>query len=141
MDLAHGHVVCVGVTEEARRSALVTSARAGPGDAVRPPAIEETRMNALSHQVAIVTGASSGIGRAAAKLFAHEGAKVVVAARRRQELEALVDEIAAAGGAAAALAGDVGDEAFARALVELATARFGGLDVAFNNAGAPSSPA
>jgi NAD(P)-dependent dehydrogenase (short-subunit alcohol dehydrogenase family) len=96
---------------------------------------EEMRMSMLSNKVAIVTGASSGIGRAAAKLFAHEGAKVVVAARRRKELDTLVDEIAAAGGAAAALAGDVGDEAFARALVELATDRFGGLDVAFNNAG------
>jgi NAD(P)-dependent dehydrogenase (short-subunit alcohol dehydrogenase family) len=92
-------------------------------------------MNALADKVAIVAGASSGIGRATAKLFAEEGAKVVVGARRRAELEALVEEIEAAGGAAVALAGDVRDKAFARALVEAAISRFGGLDVGFNNAG------
>jgi NAD(P)-dependent dehydrogenase (short-subunit alcohol dehydrogenase family) len=92
-------------------------------------------MKALADKVAIVAGASSGIGRATAKLFAEEGAKVVVGARRRAELEALVEEIEAAGGAAVALAGDVRDEAFARALVETALSRFGGLDVGFNNAG------
>ena len=89
----------------------------------------------LADKVAIVTGASSGIGYATAKLFAHEGAKVVVAARRRAELDALVDEIEAAGGRAVALAGDVKDKAFAKALVGEAVGRFGGLDVAFNNAG------
>ena len=92
-------------------------------------------MSALSNKVAIVTGASSGIGYAAAKLFASEGAKVVAAARRQPELDALVKEVTQAGGHAVALAGDVKDEAFARALVELAIHRFGGLDVAFNNAG------
>lgn len=92
-------------------------------------------MNALFEKVAIITGASSGIGRAAAKLFASEGAKVVVAARRRPELEALVDEITRAGGSAVALAGDVAEEGYASALVALAIERFGGLDVAFNNAG------
>jgi NAD(P)-dependent dehydrogenase (short-subunit alcohol dehydrogenase family) len=92
-------------------------------------------MNALAEKIAIVAGASSGIGRATAKLFAEEGAKVVVGARRRAELDALVDEIEAAGGTAVAIAGDVRDEAFARALVEAALGRFGGLDVAFNNAG------
>ena len=92
-------------------------------------------MTALSNKVAIVTGASSGIGYATAKLFAREGAKVVVGARRQPELDALVEEITQAGGYAVALAGDVKDEAFAKALVELAIGRFGGLDVAFNNAG------
>lgn len=92
-------------------------------------------MSALSGKIAIVTGASSGIGRATAALFAREGADVVVAARRQAELDALVAEIATAGGRAAALAGDVRDEAFAEALVALAVDRFGGLDVAFNNAG------
>lgn len=92
-------------------------------------------MSALSNKVAIVTGASSGIGYATAKLFAGEGAKLVVAARRQAELEALVEEITRAGGHAVALAGDVKDEAYAKALVELAVARYGGLDVAFNNAG------
>lgn len=92
-------------------------------------------MFALTNKVAIVTGASSGIGRATALLFADQGARVVVAARRRAELEALVAEIEDAGGTAAALAGDVREEAYAEALVDLATERFGGLDIAFNNAG------
>ena len=92
-------------------------------------------MTALFNKVAIVTGASSGIGYATAKLFASEGAKVVLGARRWPELKALVAAITQAGGDAVALAGDVTDEAFARALVELAIDRFGGLDVAFNNAG------
>ena len=92
-------------------------------------------MTALSNKVAIITGASSGIGYATAKLFAKEGAKVVVAARRQPELDALVEEIIQTGGHAVALAGNVKDEAFAKALVELAIDCFGGLDVAFNNAG------
>ena len=92
-------------------------------------------MTALANKVAIVTGASSGIGYATSKLFAREGAKVIVAARRQVELEALVAEIIASGGEAVALAGDVKDEAFAQALVDTAISRFGGLDVAFNNAG------
>jgi NAD(P)-dependent dehydrogenase (short-subunit alcohol dehydrogenase family) len=92
-------------------------------------------MSALSNKIAIVTGASSGIGYATAKLFAREGAKVVVAARRQRQLDALVEEISQGGGHAVALAGDVKDEAFAKALVELAVGRYGGLDVAFNNAG------
>lgn len=92
-------------------------------------------MKPLSQKVAIVTGASSGIGRATARLFAEEGAKVVVAARRRKALDYLVDEIADAGGTAIALAGDVKDEAYADALVRLAVREFGGLDIAFNNAG------
>ncbi|MFO1352359.1 MAG: SDR family oxidoreductase [Gammaproteobacteria bacterium] len=92
-------------------------------------------MTALANKVAIVTGASSGIGYATAKLFAREGAKVVVGARRQAELDALVADIADTGGEAVALAGDVKDEAFANALVETAMRCFGGLDVAFNNAG------
>jgi NAD(P)-dependent dehydrogenase (short-subunit alcohol dehydrogenase family) len=92
-------------------------------------------MNILTDKVAIVTGASSGIGRASALLFAREGAKVIVAARRQSELDALVAEIQAAGGAAIALAGDVRDESYAKALVARAVKGFGGLDIAFNNAG------
>ena len=92
-------------------------------------------MHALSNKVAIIAGASSGIGRATAKLFASEGASVVVGARREAELDALVAEIVVDGGRAFALAGDVTREDYARALVEAAVDRFGGLDVAFNNAG------
>jgi NAD(P)-dependent dehydrogenase (short-subunit alcohol dehydrogenase family) len=92
-------------------------------------------MKRLQGKVAIVTGASSGIGYATAKLFAHEGAKVVVAARRESELKKLVEEISSAGGEAIALAGDVQSEEFAKALVATAVRQFGRLDVAINNAG------
>ncbi len=92
-------------------------------------------MHALTGKVAIITGASSGIGRATALLFAREGAAVVVGARREAELDELVAEIRRVGGEAVRVVGDVRDEAFAQALVEQATEHFGGLDVAFNNAG------
>ncbi|MCB4767528.1 SDR family oxidoreductase [Ancylobacter sp. Lp-2] len=92
-------------------------------------------MGRLQDKVALITGASSGIGRATATLFAREGAKLVVGARRQAELDALVAEITAAGGEAVALAGDVSAEDYARALVALAVERFGRLDIAFNNAG------
>jgi NAD(P)-dependent dehydrogenase (short-subunit alcohol dehydrogenase family) len=93
-----------------------------------------TRMRMLEGKVAIITGASSGIGRATAMLFASEGAKLVLAARRSPELHQVVDEINAAGDALA-MPGDVCEEGFAQALVEAAVQRYGGLDVAFNNAG------
>ena len=92
-------------------------------------------MNRLDTKVALITGASAGIGRATAKLFAAAGAKVVLGARRDAELASLVAEIEAAGGQAVALAGDVRSEDYAKALVALAVERFGRLDVAFNNAG------
>ncbi|MEZ2127299.1 MULTISPECIES: SDR family oxidoreductase [unclassified Sinorhizobium] len=92
-------------------------------------------MTILREKIAIVTGASSGIGRAAAKLFAAEGAKVIVTARRKHELEMVVAEIAEAGGEAVAVTGDITDEALHGTLVETAVERFGGLDIAYNNAG------
>ena len=92
-------------------------------------------MPTLMNKTAIVTGASSGIGSATAKLFAREGANLVVTARRSEDLNRLVAEIEGAGGRAIAVVGDIRDEALARSLVETALERFGALDIAFNNAG------
>jgi NAD(P)-dependent dehydrogenase (short-subunit alcohol dehydrogenase family) len=92
-------------------------------------------MKRLQDKVALITGASAGIGRATAKLFAAEGAKIVVGARREAELASLLAEIESEGGTAVALAGDVRSEDYARSLVALAAERFGKLDIAFNNAG------
>jgi len=89
----------------------------------------------LESKTIIVTGASSGIGAAAALLFASEGANVVLGARRSGELEALAKTIKQANGRAVLLVGDVKDEGYADALVDLATKEFGRLDGAFNNAG------
>lgn len=92
-------------------------------------------MTLLKDKVAIIAGASSGIGRAAARLFAEAGAAVVVVARRADLLETLVAEIEANGGRAEAIVGDVTDEEIYRQAVETAIESFGGLDVALNNAG------
>ena len=92
-------------------------------------------MQLLAGKVAIVTGASSGIGYAAAVLFARHGAKVIAVARRSAELRKLVEAVTSEGGAARACTGDVRDEGFVKGLVDTAIAEFGGLDVAFNNAG------
>jgi NAD(P)-dependent dehydrogenase (short-subunit alcohol dehydrogenase family) len=89
----------------------------------------------LENKTIIVTGASSGIGAAAALLFAAEGANVVLGARRAAELDRLASDIERAGGTAAVLAGDAKDEGFAEALIDLAIKQFGGLDGAFNNVG------
>ena len=92
-------------------------------------------MGILEGKVALITGASDGIGYTSAKLFAREGAAVVAVARRQDRLAALVNDIEKAGGQAACLAGDVRDEHCARNAVALAVERFGGLDIGFNNAG------
>lgn len=89
----------------------------------------------LADRVALVTGAGSGIGRAAALAFAREGARVVLAGRRAAELDATAHAVTAAGGAALAVPTDVSRDAEARALVDRAVAEYGRLDCAFNNAG------
>jgi len=89
----------------------------------------------LGDKTIIVTGASSGIGAAAALLFAAQGARVVLGARRETLLDQLAGQIAQSNGRAVSLAGDVRDEDYLASLVRLAKAEFGGLDGAFNNAG------
>lgn len=92
-------------------------------------------MKQLNGKVALITVASRGIGRAVARLFADQGARVVVGARQEEGLFSLVDTIRERGGDAAALCGDVADESYAEALVGCALENFGGLDIAMNNAG------
>jgi len=89
----------------------------------------------LDSTVALVTGASSGIGEATAKRLAADGATVAVAARRLDRLERLVEEINDAGGKALAIEADVADRAAAEALVERTVAELGRLDTVINNAG------
>jgi NAD(P)-dependent dehydrogenase (short-subunit alcohol dehydrogenase family) len=92
-------------------------------------------MSDMSNKVALVTGASSGIGRATAKLFAEQGAQVVVAARRQDELDSLVAEIESGGGAATAIQTDVAVAAEVERMVEHSIKTYGRLDYAVNNAG------
>jgi NAD(P)-dependent dehydrogenase (short-subunit alcohol dehydrogenase family) len=86
-------------------------------------------------KVVIVTGATSGIGRATAVAFGREGAKVVVAGRREEEGASAVKEIEAAGGQSMFVRTDVAKESDVQALVARTVERFGRLDIAFNNAG------
>jgi NAD(P)-dependent dehydrogenase (short-subunit alcohol dehydrogenase family) len=90
---------------------------------------------AFENKVALVTGATSGIGRATGVAFAKEGAKVVIAGRRENEGAEVVAEIKAAGGDALFVRTDVSKEADVKALVDKTVATYGRLDFAFNNAG------
>lgn len=92
-------------------------------------------MELLANKVGMVVGATSGIGRAAAILFAQEGAKVIVVGRRTPLLETLVAEIAQFGGEATYITADVSKSAEIKSMVAQAKAHYGRLDFAFNNAG------
>jgi len=89
----------------------------------------------LEGKVALITGASSGIGRAAAIVLAQRGARIVAAARRQSELDDVVTEITAQGGIASSIVVDVTREADIIAMVQFAVDTYGKLDIAFNNAG------
>lgn len=92
-------------------------------------------MTLLAGKTALVTGASSGIGRAVALRFAAEGAAVLLSARAEAGLAAVADDIRDLGGRAEWVAGDVTDPATHERLIARAQAEFGGLDIAVNNAG------
>ncbi len=89
----------------------------------------------LQGKTAILTGASAGIGRAAAHIFAREGARLVLVARNRVALDGLAQEIRERGGDALACPGDVADPQTHARAVDAAHSAYGGLDIAFNNAG------
>src|SRR6478735_720793 len=89
----------------------------------------------LTGTVALVTGASSGIGDATARRLAEHGATVAILARRRDRLDTLVAEIEAAGGTALAVEADITDRAQAEKAVAIVIERFGRLDILVNNAG------
>src|SRR5262249_2922137 len=96
---------------------------------------QERALNLLTNRVAIVTGASKGIGRAMSELFAREGARVVCAARSADLVKETAARIRTAGGDAIAIVDDVSTEAGARAAVDAARDRFGRVDALVNNAG------
>lgn len=94
----------------------------------------------LQGKVALITGASSGIGRATALAFAAAGARLALAARRAPETQALVREIVAQGGEAIAIPTDVSQPAQVERMVKTTVDKFGRLDCAFNNAGVLGTP-
>ena len=89
----------------------------------------------MNDKVVLITGGTSGIGAATAHKFAAAGAKVVLSGRREAEGGKVVDQIKAAGGEAAFVRADIANEDEVQALVEATVEKYGGLDVAFNNAG------
>lgn len=89
----------------------------------------------LVNKVALITGAGSGMGRAAALLFAAEGAKVAAVDINEAQVRETADEIASKGGGAIALRADVSKSEDARRMVDDAAAKFGGLNIVYNNAG------
>lgn len=93
------------------------------------------RLKPLRDQTLVVTGATSGVGLAVARRAAAQGARLVLAARNDDGLDAVVEEIVAAGGAAVAVAADVGNEADVQRIADTAVERFGGFDTWVNNAG------
>jgi|SRR5580700_6178234 NAD(P)-dependent dehydrogenase (short-subunit alcohol dehydrogenase family) len=94
----------------------------------------------MSDQVVLITGALTGIGRAAAIIFAQEGARIVVSGRRDKEGQELVAELRGLGAEAIFVRTDVRKDEDVRNLVNQTVKRFGRLDVAVNNAGTEGTP-
>ena len=92
-------------------------------------------MNNIENKVIVITGASSGLGEATARLLAKKGAKVVLGARRTEKLEAIVHDIRAEGGQAEFIGMDITKPHEVQALIEKALSAFGQIDVLVNNAG------
>ena len=92
-------------------------------------------MNKLSGKIVVITGASSGIGEASARMLAREGATVVITARRQERLDALARDIESSGGRALPIAGDVTSSADRERLVLETMKAFGRIDGLVNNAG------
>ncbi len=97
-------------------------------------------MSKLTKKVALVTGALTGIGRAAAIIFAQEGADIVVSGRRDKQGQELVAELQGLGAEAIFVRSDVRKDEDVRNLVDETVKRFGRLDIAVNNAGTEGSP-
>jgi NADP-dependent 3-hydroxy acid dehydrogenase YdfG len=91
--------------------------------------------NNIANKVIVITGASSGLGEASARLLSSEGANVVLGARRRDRIQALADELTKGGGNAIAVSTDVSDRAQVKQLVDRAVHTYGRIDVLLNNAG------
>ncbi len=89
----------------------------------------------LAGKVALITGASAGIGQACARALAAEGASLILTARRRERLESLAEEVRALGGDASLVIGDAREEETARQAAATASETFGRLDILINNAG------
>src|SRR5438105_9855742 len=106
-----------------------------PSKCVGPLRPRTTEVAMIKDKVVVITGASSGIGEATARLLARKGAKVVLGARRDDRLKQIVAEIEAEGGQAAFRELDVTSQADNNTIVNLAKERFGGVDVIFLNAG------
>src|ERR1041385_932840 len=100
-----------------------------------------TQNSSLKDKVAIVTGAASGIGKAAARAFADAGAKVVVADVMEAQAEKVAAEIRGMGGTALAVSCDVSRAADVERMIQKTVDRFGHIDCAFNNAGIEGKPA
>jgi 3-oxoacyl-[acyl-carrier protein] reductase len=105
------------------------------GENPRPHGKEGRMLNSIEGRSVIVTGASKGIGKGIARVFATKGARVLVVARNIGPAEAMANEIRAAGGKASALAADVSSWPDAQRIAAEATAQFGGIDILCANAG------